>query len=91
MGDWQVYIILCSDGTFYTGTTKDVERRFAEHASGRGARYFRGRSPEKVVYVEGGHTQGSSLVREAGIRKLGRKGKLRLASSMKAGSGGSKA
>jgi len=39
--NWHVYIILCSDETLYTGITTDIERRMREHASGRGAKYFR--------------------------------------------------
>jgi putative endonuclease len=70
--NWQVYMILCSDATFYTGITTDVARRFAQHARGRGARYFRGRSPRRVVFLEAGHTRSSAARREVGIKKLSR-------------------
>ncbi len=76
--DWQVYIILCTDNSLYTGITTDLERRLSQHGGGRGAKYFRGRRPQRVVYVEGGHTRSSASRREAEIRKLGRAGKLRL-------------
>jgi predicted GIY-YIG superfamily endonuclease len=42
---WFLYVLRCGDGTLYTGVTTDVERRLAEHAAGRGARYLRGRGP----------------------------------------------
>ncbi len=78
--NWQVYMLLCSDGTLYTGITTDLQRRFDQHASGRGAKYFRGRAPVKVVYREGGHTRSSAGSREAEIKALDRAGKLRLVS-----------
>ena len=80
---WKVYIILCSDGTLYTGITTDVERRMAMHADGRGARYFRGREPRELVYLESGHTRSTATVREAEIRKMGRAGKHLLLTSEK--------
>jgi putative endonuclease len=68
--NWKVYIILCSDDSLYTGITTDVERRFAQHLAGTGARYFRGRSPRRLVYLEGGHNRSSASRREAEIKKL---------------------
>lgn len=77
--DWQVYIIQCSDGSLYTGVTTDIERRFAEHRqSQRGAKYFNGRSPQKVVYSENGHSRSSACQREAVIKRLTRQQKLDL-------------
>lgn len=76
--NWHVYIILCSDDSLYTGITTDVDRRFQEHAGGRGAKYFRGRQPLRVVYVEQGHSRSSASIREAQIKKLTREEKLLL-------------
>ena len=75
---WQVYIIRCSDDSLYTGITLDVERRLTEHGGARGAKYFRGKRPRQLVYLEGGHTRGSACRREAAIKKLTRAAKLRL-------------
>lgn len=76
---WTVYIIACDDGSLYTGVTTDLERRLAEHrGSRRGARYFSGRAPVRVVYREDGHTRSSACRREAAIKKLDRAAKLRL-------------
>ena len=78
---WQVYIILCTDNSLYTGITLDVERRFSEHAGPGSARYFRGHEPVKVVYLEGGHTRSTASKREAAIKKLLRVDKLKLIDS----------
>ncbi|MBE9608362.1 GIY-YIG nuclease family protein [Chitinilyticum piscinae] len=48
---WFVYLIECTDGSIYTGITTSVWRRYAEHASGRGARYTRSHPPEKLLAV----------------------------------------
>lgn len=76
--NWQVYIILCSDDTLYTGITTDMPRRFFQHASGVGAKYFRGRRPLRVVYQEDGHTRSSASRREMAIKALARSDKLAL-------------
>jgi putative endonuclease len=70
--NWFVYMILADDGSLYTGVTTDLDRRFAEHQSGRGAKYFRGRQPVEVVYREAGHTRSSACVRESEIKKMPR-------------------
>lgn len=70
--NWQVYMILCSDGSLYTGITTHVERRFAQHLQGRGAKYFRARRPCRVVYVERGHSHSSAARREIALKRLSR-------------------
>jgi len=80
--NWQVYIILCSDDSLYTGITTDIERRLSQHGGRRGgARYFRGRQPERVLYLEGGHTRSTASRREAVIKKLNRAQKVCLIDS----------
>ena len=69
---WQVYMILCSDGSLYTGITTHVARRFTQHQQGRGAKYFRARRPCRVVYVEEGHSHGSAARREIALKRLSR-------------------
>jgi putative endonuclease len=74
--NWSLYIIEASDASLYTGITTDVERRFGEHAQGpKGARYFNGRSPLRVIYREDGHSRASASRREAEIKKLSRRAK----------------
>lgn len=82
---WSVYIIRCSDESLYTGVSTDVARRFNEHARGvRGARYFRGREPLEVVYLEGGYDRASACRREAAIKKMNREQKWQLIRSLSA-------
>lgn len=73
--DWRVYILRCSDHSLYTGITTDMERRFRQHAGGSGARYFRGRQPLAVVFLESGHDRSSASRREAEIKALSRSDK----------------
>ena len=62
--DWTVYIIRCDDDSLYTGVTTDLERRFREHRDlPRGAKYFKGRKPQQVVYREHGHDRSSACRR----------------------------
>jgi putative endonuclease len=79
--NWLVYIIICSDDSLYTGITTDIEKRLARHAVGRGARYFRGRTPNQVVYLEKGHSRSSATSREAEIKKMSREAKRLLLAS----------
>jgi len=68
--NWKVYVILCADNSLYTGITTDVVRRFTQHASGKGAKYFRGHEPLRLVYLEEGHDRSSASRRELEIKKL---------------------
>ena len=70
--DWCVYMILCSDRSLYTGISNDVEKRLQLHTSQRGAKYFRGRKPLELVYLERGHDRSSASKREAAIKKMPR-------------------
>ena len=79
--DWLVYMVRCSDDSLYTGITNDIHRRLRQHADGRGARYFRGRAPAELVYLEGGHNRSSAAVREWEIKRLCRADKQLLIAS----------
>ncbi len=81
LDQWSVYILLCSDQSLYTGITNDVERRFHQHKTQQGAKYFRGRQPEELVYLETGHDRSSASKRESSIKKLPRTKKLQLLQS----------
>ena len=68
---YSVYVLECSDGTFYTGITKDVNRRILEHKSkAKGAKYFRGRKPTKLVFEHLIGSRGLALKVEIKIKKL---------------------
>ena len=65
-----VYLLLCYDGSFYTGYTKDLETRMRLHQLGRGARYTRSHRPQKLVYFEEFASRGLAMKREREIKKL---------------------
>jgi putative endonuclease len=75
---YYVYILQCADDTLYTGVTKDLEKRLAQHNSGRGARYTRGRLPVTLVYQEESSSIKSAMEREREIRRLPRSQKQKL-------------
>ncbi len=77
MGYW-VYILRCADGSLYTGTAADVDKRAAVHNRGKGAKYTRSRLPVEVVYREGCPDKGAALRREYAIKQLRRQDKLAL-------------
>lgn len=76
-----VYILECADGTLYTGIATDVERRFAEHAAGKGSRYVKVRGVKRIVYSEQCADKGTALKREIAIKKMSRTEKLCLVRS----------
>jgi putative endonuclease len=45
------YILECSDGSYYVGSTVDLERRVAQHDAGEGAAYTRRRRPVRLVWA----------------------------------------
>ena len=47
-----MYILECADGSYYVGSTRNLDRRIAEHQQGLGAKYTSGRLPVKLVYGE---------------------------------------
>ncbi len=71
-----VYILKCSDGTFYTGATRDLEKRVHAHQKGRGAKYTRGRLPVRLYYSEACTDLSVAFKREREIKKLSRAKKL---------------
>jgi len=79
--NWSVYIILCTDDSLYTGITTDISRRFNQHRDQKGAKYFRGRQPKTLVYLETEHDRSSAGKREVAIKSLSRSEKLSLIAS----------
>ncbi|GKQ42601.1 UPF0213 protein YazA [Companilactobacillus sp. RD055328] len=70
--NYYVYLLQCSDNTFYIGTTNDVEKRVATHNAGKGAKYTKIRRPVKLLYFEDLHTKSQALKREHELKKLSR-------------------
>jgi len=68
-----VYILRCSDDTFYTGIALDVDKRVTEHnSSPKGAKYTHSRRPVALAYVEKCADKSAALKREIGIKKMSR-------------------
>ncbi|MBU0630515.1 MAG: GIY-YIG nuclease family protein [Candidatus Margulisbacteria bacterium] len=75
---YYVYIIKCSNQALYTGITNDLERRFEQHRTGRGARYTTANPAVKLLYSQKCGSRSLALKREAKIKKLSRTKKLAL-------------
>ncbi len=81
-GSYYVYVLLCDDGSYYTGYTTNVASRLERHRKGWGARYTRMRKPKKVVHVEKFRTRGAATRRERQIKALSHREKHELVSSV---------
>jgi putative endonuclease len=73
-----VYILLCNDGSFYTGFTKNLDERTRLHANGKGARYTRSHKPKRVAYVELFDSRAKAMQREREIKRMSHQEKLNL-------------
>jgi len=67
--EWSLYLVRCKGGHLYTGITTDVERRFAEHQAGKGAKYLRGKAPLELVFQQRIGSRSEALKIEALIKK----------------------
>lgn len=74
---WFVYVLLCEDGSLYTGYSNDVEKRFLSHKNGKGGHYTRSHKPIKLIYSERLATQTQALAREREIKGWSRDKKIR--------------
>lgn len=69
------YMLLCSDGSYYTGSTKDLERRLAQHQAGDGANHTKKHLPVKLIYYEEYDRIDTAFYREKQIQGWSRKKK----------------
>ncbi|WP_419704878.1 GIY-YIG nuclease family protein [Promicromonospora sp. NFX87] len=94
-----MYILRCADGSFYVGSTVDLERRLGQHDAGQGAAYTRRRRPVQLVYCEDFPRIDDAYLREKQVQGWSRAKRLalvegrlhdlpRLARSRTGGSGG---
>ncbi len=67
---WFLYVLECKDGSLYTGITVDVEKRFAAHQNGKGARYTRSRPPLRILAVTLHEDRSSASRAEHAVKKL---------------------
>ena len=75
---WYVYLLRCQDGVIYVGITDDVERRFKEHAAGKGGHYTNYNRPEKILYRESFKNRIQAEQRERQIKRWSKSKKLAL-------------
>jgi putative endonuclease len=75
---WNVYILECSDGSFYTGITTDLKRRVEQHNNKKGAKSVMGKLPVKLVYHEIAENNVSAAKREREIKSWTREKKKEL-------------
>ena len=73
---WFIYVLLCRDGTLYTGVTNDVAKRFTIHQSGQGGKYTRSHRPVQIIYTEAVTTRSIALKREHEIKQWPRHKKI---------------
>lgn len=74
-GAFHVYIVVCADGTYYTGSTGNLCKRIELHNKGRGAKYSRGKRPVELVYARKYRYYKNALNAEREIKKLTRRQK----------------
>ncbi len=70
-----MYILLCKDGSYYTGSTVDLNRRIAQHQAGEGANYTKTRLPVKLMYYETFDSIRAAFIREKQVQGWSRKKK----------------
>ena len=72
---WCVYLLECTDGSLYAGITNDLQRRFALHAAGKGAKYTRARKPLRFVARRDFPDRASASRAEHALKRLDVAGK----------------
>lgn len=65
-----VYIVLCNDGSYYTGYTKNVIQRITTHNAGKGAKYTRSRLPISLQAFYPFQSKSAALRTECAIKNL---------------------
>jgi predicted GIY-YIG superfamily endonuclease len=70
-----MYILECANGAYYTGSTKDLERRLQQHQNGEGANFTKKHLPVKLVYYEEFTRIDEAFYREKQIQGWSRKKK----------------
>ena len=75
MSKGYMYILRCSNGSYYTGSTKNIERRLAQHQRGEGANHTRKYLPVELVYFEEYSRIDEAFYREKQVQGWSRKKK----------------
>ena len=77
---YYLYILQTQDNTLYCGIARDVQKRFQEHLSGKGAKYTRSHKPVKIVYIKEFESRSEAQKEEYRIKHLPKEEKLKLIS-----------
>lgn len=77
-----LYVVKCSDGSYYAGYTNDLTKRLAKHNQGKGAKYTRGRGPVTLVYQKEFASKSEALKAEYEFKQYSRKQKEKLISGV---------
>jgi len=72
MKKWYVYLVECSDSSYYCGITTNVEDRIATHNKKKGAKYTASRTPVRLIEHVEVRNKSEALQLEAFIKKLHR-------------------
>lgn len=72
------YVLLCDDGSFYTGSSSNAEERFLTHQEGEGGRYTKLHKPTKLLYTEEFETKSEAVRREFQIKGWSHNKKIRV-------------
>lgn len=67
---WYVYLIECVDGSLYTGIAVNVDKRYALHVAGKGARYTRSHPPRRLLAVIAYDDRSSASIAEYQVKQL---------------------
>jgi len=73
---WFVYILECSDGSFYTGVTNDLDKRMETHAKGKGSKYVKQKGFKKLLHSKQCFSRSDACKAEAHIKTLQKYDKL---------------
>ncbi|PIZ95205.1 MAG: hypothetical protein COX81_01515 [Candidatus Magasanikbacteria bacterium CG_4_10_14_0_2_um_filter_37_12] len=75
---YTLYILQCSDGSLYTGITRNLDNRLKTHSEGKGSKYVRARLPITLVFKEKHIDRSEATKREMEIKKMSRENKLKI-------------
>lgn len=75
---WYVYILLCVDGSFYTGITTNLEQRFSDHKNGKGGKFTKTHKVKSLVYSEEVPDKSTALKRELEIKGWSKEKKIKI-------------
>jgi putative endonuclease len=75
---WFVYIVHCSDNSFYTGITTDPKQRELDHRNGKGGKYTKSHKVLKMIYTEEVASKSEALKRELQIKGWTREKKINI-------------